>query len=202
MRITSDGVAAAGVATKRVFDEDGAAVDVISPLQAFAKETGVPTVSASSAGDAASLPAASEAYVKRIKARLEAVDGEDKARDRERVREKHLKRRLKDKDTEEEDLAEAPTLGSGSSSHGDADSDSESNGGFDASEDDGEGSESSEDGDDGGVGSDSSDGEEMPEQRAPKAHGKGSRASKGTTERSLQEQEDEVLAVLAARQRK
>ncbi|CAM9806181.1 unnamed protein product [Ectocarpus sp. 6 AP-2014] len=202
MRITSDGVAAAGVATKRVFDEDGAAVDVISPLQAFAKETGVPTASASSASDAASLPAASEAYVKRIKARLEAVDGEDKARDRERVREKHLKRRLKDKDTEEEELAEAPTLGSGSSSDGDADSDSESSGGSDANEDDGEGSESSADGDDGGVGSDSSDGEEIPEQRAPKAHGKGSRVSKGSTERSLEEQEDEVLAVLAARQRK
>ncbi|CAM9134160.1 unnamed protein product [Ectocarpus fasciculatus] len=201
MRITSDGVAAAGVATKRVFDEDGAAVDVISPLQAFAKEAGLPTAGASSASGATSLPAASEAYVKRIKARLEAVDGEDKARDRERVREKHLKRRLKDKDTEEEGMAEAPTLGSGSSSDGDADSDGESTGGFDASEDDGEGSESSQDGD-GGVGSGSSDAEEMPEQRAPTAHGKGSRASKGSTERSLEEQEDEVLAVLAARQRK
>lgn len=48
--------------------------DVFSPLQAFAKDAGGTKVSRSS--DAADLPAASEAYVKRIKARLEAVDGQ------------------------------------------------------------------------------------------------------------------------------
>jgi len=48
--------------------------DVFSPLQAFAKDAAGTKVSSSS--DAADLPAASEAYVKRIKARLEAVDGE------------------------------------------------------------------------------------------------------------------------------
>ena len=51
--------------------------DIVSPLQAFAKEIGLRGATVSSASDAATadLPAASEAYVKRIKARLEAVDG-------------------------------------------------------------------------------------------------------------------------------
>lgn len=49
--------------------------DIVAPLQAFAKETGLPGAKVPSASDTADLPAASEAYVKRIKARLEAVDG-------------------------------------------------------------------------------------------------------------------------------
>lgn len=50
--------------------------DVISPLQAFAEQAGLPGGKASKGSDTKTLPAANEAYVKKIKARLEAVDGE------------------------------------------------------------------------------------------------------------------------------
>ncbi|CAM9945511.1 unnamed protein product [Scytosiphon promiscuus] len=213
MRITSDGVAASGVATKRVFREDGTAVDIVSPLQAFAKEAGLASTKSSTRNDIDTLPAASEAYVQRIKAKLDAVDGEDKARDRARVREKHLKRRLKSKDME--DAAGAPTLG-GSSSSDDSDAGSSSGG----SEDSDSNSDGDDDDDDeadsplivssdrGSSSRDSSDEEETPERgeghdrRARGGGRKGSRVPQGATERSLEEQEDEVLAMLAARQKK
>lgn len=50
--------------------------DVFSPLHAFAKEAAPVRSTAESATIHSDLPAASDAYVKRIKARLEAVDGE------------------------------------------------------------------------------------------------------------------------------
>lgn len=45
-------------------------------MQGFAKEVGVSSENVANANNASSLPAASEAYVKKIKARLEAVKGE------------------------------------------------------------------------------------------------------------------------------
>eukprot|EP00752_Nemacystus_decipiens_P011873 g10530.t1 len=204
MRITTDGVAATGVGTKRVFDEDGGVVDIVSPLQGFGKGTGLQGAKIPSASNTADLPAASEAYVKRIKARLEAVDGEDKARDRERVREKHLKRRLKGKNKEE--VMGAPTLGGGSSSDGDDES------GSDIDSDSGDGDEESESsGHDGGVGDQDSEDDDNTSDSgstvqggglAKRGHGKSSDNPRRPSERTLEEQEDEVLAMLSARQGK
>eukprot|EP00904_Undaria_pinnatifida_P012187 jgi/Undpi1/8099/HiC_scaffold_24.g10571.m1 len=208
MRITSDGVGAAGMAKKRTFDDDGDAVDFLSPLQAFALEANLPKANAPSAKNGADLPAASEAYVNRVKARLEAVDVEDKARMRERVREKHLKRRLKGKDKMEEGGAGAPTLGSGSSSSGSDDDDgSSANSDSDGDDDSSSGSDG---GDSGMAASDTEDGDgykseesddstsdEETEGRSKRGH-----HGKGPKKRSLEdleEQEDAVLALLAAK---
>eukprot|EP00903_Cladosiphon_okamuranus_P014639 g13574.t1 len=223
MRINGDGVATAGVGTKMVFDEDGGVVDIVSPLQAFAKENGhgLPGATLPSTSDTADLPAASEAYVKRIKARLEAVDGEDKARDRERVREKHLRRRLKGKDKDE--VLGAPTLDGCSLSESDAESESERDNDSDSDSDsDSDRSKSGDDDDDDDEGLDSSDvgeGNQDSDDSSSDSkssssvqreeggkRGSGKDSDSGTprrpSERSLEEQEDEVLAMLAARQGK
>lgn len=133
--------------------------------------------------------------------------GEDKARDRARVREKHLKRRLKSKD-KDDDAAGAPTLAGSSSSDSDANgSSSSSSGASDTSDDDNDDKMDSPS-IVGIRGSDSSDEEEMPKRGRRKAggvqgvRGEGSSVPEGATELSLEEQEDEVLAMLAARQRK
>lgn len=135
--------------------------------------------------------------------------GEDKARDRERVREKHLKRRLKGRDREEGAAGAAPTLGGVSS----ADSSAESEAGSDGSDnsdgssfDAGEGSESSDDNDErdsrSGGDTDSSDREDSGGRRAGGAKAglrEDSKSSRRSNERRLEDQEDEVLALLAAR---
>lgn len=125
MRITKDGVVATavGLAKKKVFDVHGEAMDVVSPLQAFANDAQIPDIAKSHNLD---LPTASEEYVRKIKARLEAVDDNDKARERERVREKHLKRRHKDKDKEKRHAGATATL-SGASYDEEIDSDSDEN---------------------------------------------------------------------------
>ena len=135
--------------------------------------------------------------------------GEDKARDRERVREKHLKRRLKGKDKEE--VLGAPTLGGGSSSDNDTESESDHDSDSDRSKsgDDigDEGSDSSDvgggdrDRDDSSSGSEST-GSVQQEGGRKRGRGKSSDNSRRPSERSLEEQEDEVLAMLAARQGK
>lgn len=133
---------------------------------------------------------------------------EDKARMRERVREKHLKRRLKGKDKMEEGGAGAPTLGSGSSSSGSDDDDgSSANSDSDGDDDSSSGSDG---GDSGMAASDTEDGDgykseesddstsdEETEGRSKRGH-----HGKGPKKRSLEdleEQEDAVLALLAAK---
>lgn len=125
--------------------------------------------------------------------------GEDKARDRERVREKHLKRRLKDKDKEEDGAGRAPTLGGSSSdsepgSGGDSDSSDDANNSDDHDDgrSDSSGDMSDNDSDD-GSGAESSDEEDI----APIAAG--TKRGRTPSKRSLEEQEEEVLAMLAAR---
>lgn len=125
---------------------------------------------------------------------------EDKARDRERVREKHLKRRLKDKDKEEDAAGGAPTLGGSSSdsetgSGGDSDSSDDADNSNDHDYDgrsNSSGDMSANDSDD-GSGADSSDEEDGGPMVA------GAKRGRPPSKRSLEDQEDEVLAMLAAR---
>lgn len=130
--------------------------------------------------------------------------GEDKARERKRIREKHLKRRLKGKD--KHDIGEAPTLGG---SNSDSDEDGSADDG-DGSESDAdrygvEGSDSSDQSNDSGdgMGDSSSDGESSSVGEEGKGRDVGARKrhrAKAPTGASLEEQEDAVLQMLAARQ--
>lgn len=130
--------------------------------------------------------------------------GEDKAHERERIREKHLKRRLKGKD--KHDIGEAPTLGSNSDSDEDSSADDDGGSESDADRYSGEGSDSSDQSNDSGDGmgdSSSSDGESSSVREEGKGRDVGARKrhrAKAPTGASLEEQEDAVLQMLAARQ--
>ncbi|CAM9119818.1 unnamed protein product, partial [Discosporangium mesarthrocarpum] len=126
MRIGKDGLDVGALeagAIKKVFNDDGGEMEVLAPLENFARESG----REKGRGKDKDLPAASEEYVERVKARLNAVREEDKARDRERVREKHLKRRTKDRARSQEgqEAMMAPVLAVSSDRDSDSDNSDE-----------------------------------------------------------------------------
>lgn len=130
---------------------------------------------------------------------------EDKARDRERVRDKHLKRRLKSKD-KEDSLAGAPTLGSHSSdSDGDSASGDDDIGDSDGSDNDSAaGTSHGSEGSQYGMSDSSSDARNSPSEEEVEGRSRqGVRAKKARAKDSagpsVEEQEDAVLAMLAAR---
>jgi hypothetical protein len=63
----------AGKATKIVFDDDGAARDIIAPLRSFATATSGRITAGTTAATAEQLSAEAAAHIERVKARLRYV---------------------------------------------------------------------------------------------------------------------------------
>jgi hypothetical protein len=62
--------AVAGKATKILFDDDGAACDIIAPLRSFATAASSSTTAGTTAATAEQLSAEAAAHIERVKARL------------------------------------------------------------------------------------------------------------------------------------